>query len=116
MRAYTRWDQIGAYVEPWITRVATNLALDGLRRRNRVIRVPTRRVEQPVVDQRLDLARAIARLPKRQREAVALRYVADLSEADVSQAMACSVGSVKQHASRGLAALRASGHLKMEES
>jgi len=32
----------------------------------------------------------------------------DLPEAEVAQAMRCSVGTVKTHASRGLAALRRS--------
>jgi DNA-directed RNA polymerase specialized sigma24 family protein len=46
-------------------------------------------------------------LSRRQREVVALRYLADLPETDVARALGCSVGTVKQHASRGLAALRA---------
>src|SRR5918995_697204 len=47
-------------------------------------------------------------LPGRQRDAVVLRYLADLSEADVAAALGCSVGAVKQHTRRGLAALRTS--------
>ena len=45
-------------------------------------------------------------LPRRQREAVALRYLADLPEAAVAAHLGCSVGAVKQHTHRGLAALR----------
>ena len=45
-------------------------------------------------------------LPRRQREVVVLRYLADLSEAATAQELGTSVGSVKQHAHRGLAALR----------
>ena len=37
---------------------------------------------------------------------IVLRYFADLPEAAVADALGCSVGSVKTHASRGLAALR----------
>lgn len=116
VRAYARWDRVAAYAEPWITRVATNLALDAVRRRGRRRWLRDRNAEPSVVDLRVDLARAIAALPARQREAVALRYIADLAEADVAHLMGCSVGTVKQHASRGLAALRSSGHLSMEES
>ncbi|MDQ1626863.1 MAG: hypothetical protein QOI54_607 [Actinomycetota bacterium] len=45
-------------------------------------------------------------LPRRQREVLVLRYYADLSEAAIAQALGISRGSVKSHASRGLAALR----------
>ena len=55
---------------------------------------------------RLELVRLLRELPRRQRDVVVLRYVADLSEADVAAALGCSVGSVKRHAHRGLAALR----------
>jgi DNA-directed RNA polymerase specialized sigma24 family protein len=37
---------------------------------------------------------------------VALRYLADLPEAEVAEVLGCSVGTVKQHTHRGLAALR----------
>lgn len=47
----------------------------------------------------------LRRLPARQREAVALRYYLDLSEADIAEAMGCSPGSVKTHLHRALATL-----------
>jgi RNA polymerase sigma factor (sigma-70 family) len=52
------------------------------------------------------LRQAVAKLSKRQREVVVLRYIMDLSERETADALGCSTGSVKQHASRGLAALR----------
>jgi RNA polymerase sigma-70 factor (sigma-E family) len=53
-----------------------------------------------------EVINALRRLPARQREALVLRYYADLSEADIAEAMGISRGAVKSHASRGLAALR----------
>ena len=53
-----------------------------------------------------EVARALLRLPPRQRAAVALRYFADLSEAGVADAMGTSVGTAKSHVSRGLDRLR----------
>nr|MDT0663325.1 SigE family RNA polymerase sigma factor [Micromonospora sp. DSM 115978] len=49
---------------------------------------------------------ALRDLPPRQREAVVLRYYAELSEAETAEAMKVSRGAVKSHTSRGLAALR----------
>lgn len=49
---------------------------------------------------------AVAALPTRQRQALVLRYYADLSEAEIAEAMGLSRGAVKSHTSRGLAALR----------
>lgn len=49
---------------------------------------------------------ALARLPRRQREVVVLRYGSDLSEAQVADLLGISAGAVKSHAHRGLAALR----------
>lgn len=49
---------------------------------------------------------ALHTLPARQREAIVLRYYADLSEADIAETMGISRGAVKSHASRGVAALR----------
>jgi RNA polymerase sigma-70 factor (sigma-E family) len=54
-----------------------------------------------------DLWTQLHALPPRQRAAVVLRYCQDLSEVQTSELMGCSVGSVKRHASRGLAKLRA---------
>ncbi|MGH8893581.1 MAG: SigE family RNA polymerase sigma factor [Actinomycetes bacterium] len=51
---------------------------------------------------------ALRRLPERQREVLVLRYYADLSEADIADALGISRGAVKSHASRGMAALRTS--------
>jgi RNA polymerase sigma-70 factor (sigma-E family) len=50
---------------------------------------------------------ALRELPERQREAIVLRYYADLSEAEIAATMKISRGAVKSHTSRGMAALRA---------
>jgi RNA polymerase sigma-70 factor (sigma-E family) len=49
---------------------------------------------------------ALDGLPARQREALVLRYYADLSEAEIAEVMGVSRGAVKSHTARGVAALR----------
>jgi RNA polymerase sigma-70 factor (sigma-E family) len=110
-RAYSKWGSVRDHAEPWCVRVASNLALDLLRARTRAIKRNERIkaneiVMTPKVDERLDLYAALEKLPRRQRETVVLRYLGDLSEAQTADLIGCSVGSVKTHASRGLAALK----------
>src|SRR5271156_1381763 len=107
-RAALRWSRLHERPEGWVCRVASNQAIDRYRRRRRQLYVPAGPVG--IVDERLgergDLVTALRKLPRRQREVVVLRYLADFSEADVAVALGCSVGTVKSQASRGLSALR----------
>jgi DNA-directed RNA polymerase specialized sigma24 family protein len=104
-RALVRWKKVSEYAEPWVVRVAGNLAIDRVRQRQRERGVPA--PDLPGLDgQRVDLQRALVALSPKQREVVLLRYVADLPETEVAHELGCSVGTVKTHASRGLAALR----------
>jgi RNA polymerase sigma-70 factor (sigma-E family) len=107
-RSHVRWTRLRDHPQGWVVTVATNLAIDRLRRRQR----STGPVSEPValvethLSERIDLARALRRLPRRQRQVVVLRYLADWPELDVADALGCSPGTVKSHASRGLAHLR----------
>ena len=53
------------------------------------------------------VVRHLAELPTRQRQVLVLRYYLDQSEAEIAETLSISPGSVKQHASRALAALTA---------
>jgi RNA polymerase sigma-70 factor (sigma-E family) len=55
--------------------------------------------------ERTAVVQALRELPRRQREAVVLRYYGDLTEAAAAAVMEVSVGAVKAYTSRGLAAL-----------
>lgn len=109
-RAFAHWRKIGdqPWREGWVVRVATNLALDVARKRNRMTDavLSEQGRDDDDVAIRLALVDAMARLPKRQREVVALRHLAGLSEAETAAALKVSAGSVKTHLSRGLTALR----------
>ena len=108
-RTYVRWRSVESYAAPFACRVAANAAIDRARRRARMSSdaAPDAPAPDAFAEDRVDLQRALRALPKRQREVVALRYLADQPEDAVAAALGVSVGSVKTHASRGLAALRA---------
>jgi RNA polymerase sigma-70 factor (sigma-E family) len=59
-----------------------------------------------VLLERTAVAAALRSLPERQREAIALRYYADFSEADIAKAMGISKGAVKSHTARAMATLK----------
>lgn len=63
----------------------------------------------------LDLVRALASLSRQQRAVVVLRYFADLTETDTAAALGCSVGTVKTHHTRAIAALRSSRLLRPDD-
>jgi RNA polymerase sigma-70 factor (ECF subfamily) len=97
-RAFERWDRVQHMENPtgWVYRVSVNL----LRRRWTRARLersllrrrrPTGSVAE--IDLVPELWAAIAALPLRQRTAIALRYVADLSERDVAAAMGIAEGT-----------------------
>jgi len=124
-RAFIHWPKVHSYAEPWVVRVAGNLAIGSWRKNRRLTSLPDtdaegdqrRRGARPPaasdvdgaahnLSDHLELRRALARLSRRQREVVILRHLAGYSERETATTLGCSSGTVKQHSSRGLAALR----------
>jgi RNA polymerase sigma factor (sigma-70 family) len=109
-RTYARWDRLAgtSYRDAWISRVTANLALD---RRRRPLSLQPSGGSSTALDERVIagvvVRDALRRLPRRQREAVALCLLADCSEEDAARAMRVSTGTVKTHLHRGREALRA---------
>lgn len=109
-RAYARWDRLQDGAGPWVVTVSGRAAIDLLRRRatsRRHAPALADRTPDPQPEQRLDLQAALLALPRRQREVVVLRYLADRSESETARVLGLSPGTVKSHSSRGLTALRA---------
>lgn len=88
----------------WVAVVATNRLRSSLRHLLVERRVRTEmesRIDGLVAsgmdqaDQRLDVARSIARLSRRQREVVVLFYFADLTVREVAEALSMNEGAVK---------------------
>jgi RNA polymerase sigma factor (sigma-70 family) len=107
--------------DAWVHRITVRHALRLLRRRR-----ATQAVETPLaliaerdeplaledsdraalVAARSMLAAALAKLAPRQRLALALRYVHDLSDAEIAAALGCRIGTAHSLLSRGRAGLR----------
>lgn len=113
LRAMPRLEEISRYAGPWAVRVATNLSLDLVRREARLSdrAVPERWTSAVDSELRLDLRRALARLPERQQQVVALRLLSDLDERTTAELLGISPGAVKRHLHRATTTLRTSPHI-----
>ncbi|MEM9785545.1 MAG: RNA polymerase sigma factor [Pseudomonadota bacterium] len=109
------WQEGEAQVSTWLYRVVANLCTDRLRKRRG--RVSLDQIAEPIDDTpgvaakmltqtRLQaLSDALAQLPQRQAEAVALRHLEGLSNPEIAQIMDISVRSVESLTARGKRAL-----------
>jgi len=107
-RAFASWPKLRElpYRDAWVLRVTSNLAIDAARRRQ-----PRITPEQPIdleetTAVRVALVAALRALPRRQRDVIALRYLAGLSEVEIAASLDISLGTVKTHIHRGVAGLR----------
>lgn len=113
--AYQRWGSIGGMEHPWayVVRVLVNAHLAGRRsagreaRRLRLTAAPEAVPLATGVEDRSELAAALAGLGARQRAVVLLRHLDDLSDEQIAAALGCSVATVRSQSSRALAHLRA---------
>lgn len=106
-RALERWHRVRDldYLDAWVLRVAANLSISEARKRPPPI-VPA--VDNPGLDpaSRLALVAALAKIPRRQREAICLRYLGGFTDQEAAQALGCATGTLKSHLHRGLVGLR----------
>ena len=113
------WRQGEARVSTWMYRVATNLCTDRLRLRKRrqtdaldLVAEPEDSAP-PVVatlieaDRMAALTAALAALPDRQREAVVLRHIEQLTNPEIAEILQIGVEAVESLTARGKRALTA---------
>ena len=112
VKAWAAWGRINAEPDPYVRKVMVNTFATWWRRRWTGER-PTGELPDSAtpdhgddVATRAGLVEALARLPRRQRAVIVLRYFEDLTEAQTADVLGISVGTVKSQASKALAALR----------
>jgi RNA polymerase sigma-70 factor (ECF subfamily) len=100
-------------LRPWLATITLNAARS--RRRRPAERRPPISLDEARLEERADerpptdtgLAALVAALPERYRAPIVLRYVDDLSYAEIAQALGRPEGTLKAQVHRGLALLRA---------
>ena len=110
-RASVRWTRLRDYDVPeaWVRRVALNLAADRGRKLRRQARALVRLGPPPQVPaasaEAVALLEALRTLPMRQRQAIVLHHLVDLSIEEVAATLGTGPGAVKSLLARGRRAL-----------
>jgi RNA polymerase sigma-70 factor (sigma-E family) len=113
-RLYVKWrrarkaDDLDAYVRVILVRVFLAEQRGGWFSRVGVTSAPPDLAFQgDDSDAAMDMRRALASVPPRQRATLVLRFYCDLSVEQAAAVLGCSTGTVKSQTARGLTALRA---------
>jgi RNA polymerase sigma-70 factor (sigma-E family) len=116
IRAHGRWDEIARLNRPeaYVRKMVVNEYLSWRRRSWRLVPsgagtdVDVRLTPDPAVGhaERDAILAELARLPRRQRTVLVLRYYEALSDAEIAEVLGCAPGTVRGYASRALATLR----------
>jgi RNA polymerase sigma-70 factor (sigma-E family) len=111
VKLYRAWRRVRPEsMDAYVRRIVVNTYLSHRRdrRRESVLAEPPDPGAPPDPDagMRVDVARALATLPARQRAMVVLRHLEDLSVAEVSDLLGIAEGTVKSQTARGVQALR----------
>jgi len=117
-----RWEQVSKYESPegWLRRVVINRATSAIRRRavevrllGRLSRLRERHDDVPEVEG--EIWQAVAALPKRQAQVIALTFVDDLSVSEIAALLECEENTVRTHLRRARQSLASRLGLENEE-
>lgn len=110
--AYRHWARIESLENPsaWVRRVVANSSVSGYRRRaseaKLMLQLTRERTPEPAWDKSTDdVWRAVRRLPRRQAQAVVLKYLDRRTVKEMAEILRCSPNTVKTHLARGREAL-----------
>lgn len=115
IRAHARWNTIGCLDRPelYVRKMVLNEFLSWRRRAWRLIPADQNDLVGGTAPdhatgyaEHATMLAEIAKLPRRQRAVLVLRYYEDRSDAEIAELLGCAPGSVRAYASRALATLR----------
>ncbi|MEZ5412223.1 MAG: SigE family RNA polymerase sigma factor [Acidimicrobiales bacterium] len=115
LSAWRQWPSVTAATNPkaYVRRIVVNQAASRVRtaqRGRKGLRLLSglTRETAPAADvsERLDMRRALERLPRGQRLCLVLRHGLDLSESEVAEVLQISIGTVKSQTFKGIRQLR----------
>lgn len=114
LKAHARWDRIQRADRPdsYLRRMVVNEYLSWRRKWSRQVPRPEIAITDTAPDHatgyadRDHLVSELARLPRRQRTVLVLRYYGGNTDAEIAELMTCSPSTVRSYASRALATLR----------
>ncbi len=113
LRAHRSWNRIASYEKPgaWLRRVTTNLATSHVRRRLAeakalgLVALGRRSALPAHPDGEAEVWSVVAELPRRQRQAFALRYLEGLSIGEIATVLELKESTVRTHLERGRSTL-----------
>ena len=106
--AYRNWERVSGFDDPgaWVRRVVANAAVSWLRRMaaeaRALVRLGRPDFTIPEIDPAAELIwHEVRRLPARQAQAVALRYLDGQEVSDIARILQCSESTIHTHLRRG---------------
>jgi RNA polymerase sigma-70 factor (ECF subfamily) len=120
--AHRNWSRVAGFDNPatWVRRVVLNRAASRFHRGKAelraLIRLPSLRSDrvEPLDHEAQEFWETVRSLSERQAQAIALRYLDELSTAEIAEVLGCSPSTVKVHLHRGRKEL--ARRLELEES
>jgi RNA polymerase sigma-70 factor (sigma-E family) len=115
IKVHARWDRIAQMDRPemYVRKMILNEFLSWRRRSWRLIPVGDSELADAGLNDPASgyaeheaMLAEIARLPRRQRAVLVLRYYEDRSDAEIAELLGCAQGTVRAYVSRALATLR----------
>ncbi len=100
------------YFKTWITKILINSAINFINKEKKIVSLVDTMSNEPNyhedtrLEENLDILNSIDKLEDKYKNVIVLKYVQDLTIAEISEVLNCPVGTVKTYLNKGLSKLR----------